>query len=322
MKRILVYIASDKNELKRSSCELISAGVELASKCGAEIMAVGINIPGEICGEISNYGISNITNIASEQLLEEVSVLPAKAISDFASKIGADCLLFSATTHGMEISPRVSAILNAGYVAEATALDYSDGELIISKSIYSGKASAKLRINSGIKVISLRANQFPIIAAEAIPNVEVFVPAFDSDDISCKIKQLISNEGRIDVSEADIIVAGGRGMKSAENFSILEDLASKINAAVGASRAVVDAGWRPHSEQIGQTGKTVSPNLYIACGISGAVQHRAGMEESAQIISINNDRNAPINSIADYVILGDVAEIVPKMIKYYKANSK
>ena len=313
MKKILVYIASDKNELKKSSCELISAGSKLAEKSGAELIAVGINITGEICGEIANYGISNIINIASEQLREEISALPAKAIAQFATEIGVDCLMFSASTHGMEIAARTAAMLNAGYVAEATTLEFSDGELIISKSIYSGKASAKLKINSPIKVVSLRANQFTPIKKEVEPNVTVFVPNIDSSDSSCKVVKLMTNEGRLDVSEADIIVAGGRGMKSAENFSVLEDLANKLNAAVGASRAVVDAGWRPHSEQIGQTGKTVSPNLYIACGISGAIQHLAGMNSSKCIVAINKDKDAPIFNVADYGIVGDLFEVVPQL---------
>jgi electron transfer flavoprotein alpha subunit len=204
--------------------------------------------------------------------------------------------------------------IDAGLAAECTALRVENGEIIATRPVYAGKGMADVRVKSPVKMFSLRPNVFSAGAAAAASAVveKRNVPLTD-DDFGAVAKEIKMSSGKKDVAEADIIVSGGRGLKAPENFSLIEDLAATLNAAVGASRAVVDAGWRPHDEQVGQTGKTVAPSLYVAVAISGAVQHLAGMSSSKFIVAINKDKDAPIFSIADYGIVGDAFEVVPAL---------
>ena len=198
--------------------------------------------------------------------------------------------------------------------SECTALRVENGEIIATRPVYAGKGMADVRVKSKVKMFSLRPNVFSAgTAAAASAVVEKRNVPLTDDDFGAVAKEIKMSSGKKDVAEADIIVSGGRGLKSPENFSLIEDLAATLNAAVGASRAVVDAGWRPHDEQVGQTGKTVAPSLYVAVAISGAVQHLAGMSSSKFIVAINKDKDAPIFSIADYGIVGDAFEVVPAL---------
>jgi electron transfer flavoprotein alpha subunit len=204
--------------------------------------------------------------------------------------------------------------IDAGLAAECTALRVENGEIIATRPVYAGKGMADVRVKSPVKMFSLRPNVFSAgAAAAASAVVEKRNVLLTDDDFGAVAKEIKMSSGKKDVAEADIIVSGGRGLKSPENFSLIEDLAATLNAAVGASRAVVDAGWRPHDEQVGQTGKTVAPSLYVAVAISGAVQHLAGMSSSKFIVAINKDKDAPIFSIADYGIVGDAFEVVPAL---------
>ena len=199
---------------------------------------------------------------------------------------------------------------------DSVELKASDGEIIATRPIYAGKALIDVKINSSNKVYTLRPNVFA--PGESSGNKADIVEKSVEANLPIKVIDIKKNEGKIDVAEASIIVSGGRGLKEADNFKLVEDLADALGAAVGASRAVVDAGWRPHAEQVGQTGKTVSPNLYVALGISGAIQHLAGMRSSKYIVAINKDPDAPIFQIADYGISGDVFEVVPALIEELK----
>ena len=204
--------------------------------------------------------------------------------------------------------------IDAGLAAECTALRVENGEIIATRPVYAGKGMADVRVKSPVKMFSLRPNVFSAgAAAAASAVVEKRNVLLTDDDFGAVAKEIKMSSGKKDVAEADIIVSGGRGLKAPENFSLIEDLAATLNAAVGASRAVVDAGWRPHDEQVGQTGKTVAPSLYVAVAISGAVQHLAGMSSSKFIVAINKDKDAPIFSIADYGIVGDAFEVVPAL---------
>lgn len=315
--KILVYIDAEAGKLKKNFCELISTGVQLAKEINASISVFTFNNAESIALNIAEYGVNDI--VLSENNNSNLSIIDkAEAISLFAKSENFDTILFSANTYGMEIAPLVAAKLEAGYLSDVIRLEYLDNNFIATKSLYSGKANAKMAIKSDIKVFSLRPNLF-----DAVPNkiesftVRGFIPKFEDNKFSMKLIKQQANSEKLDVSEADIIVSGGRGMKAAENFGVLEQLAAKMpSATVGASRAVVDAGWKPHSEQIGQTGKTVSPNLYIACGISGAIQHLAGMNNSKCIVAINKDKDAPIFKVADYGIIGDLFEVIPELSKH------
>jgi electron transfer flavoprotein alpha subunit len=239
-------------------------------------------------------------------------------VSAYAQKINADIILFSNTALGKDLAPRVAVKLNAGIAADCTELNFDNNEYKAIRPIFAGKALAEVKINSAVKVFVLRPNVFPA-GDNSGDLAEVSIENVDSPNLSVKVIEVKKAEGKLDVAEANIIVSGGRGMKGPEHFHLVEELADAIGeAACGASRAVVDAGWRPHGEQVGQTGKTVSPNLYIALGISGAIQHLAGMRSSKYIVAINKDKDAPIFQAADYGIVGDVFEVVPALIEEIK----
>jgi electron transfer flavoprotein alpha subunit len=218
---------------------------------------------------------------------------------------------------GKDLAPRIAAKLDCGIVTDVTEWKVENGEIIATRPVYAGKALTDVKVKSEKKIFTLRPNVFK---AEKISEQEAEIEVKNPGDLNLKTRvvDIKKSDTKLDVAEADIIVSGGRGMKAPENFKLIEELADLLGAATGASRAVVDAGWRPHSEQVGQTGKTVSPTLYIALGISGAIQHLAGMRSSKYIVAVNKDKDAPIFQIADYGIVGDVFEIVPAMIEELK----
>ncbi|MDC1068710.1 electron transfer flavoprotein subunit alpha/FixB family protein [Candidatus Kapabacteria bacterium] len=314
MSKILVFVEENDGNLKRSSNEALSA----ASKFGSEVIAIAVNANDSVADAAANYGANKTLN-ASHDLLENYSsVAVAKVIAQAAKSENANSIFLSANSAGKELAPRVAVHLEAGYIADC--VDFEDeGGLVASKPVYAGKALIKTKVNTNVGVYSLRPNVFTSTENKQSANLESFSPDLSDSDFSVVVKEVKKSEGKIDVAEASAIVSGGRGLKEAANFNLVEDLASSLNAAVGASRAVVDAGWRPHSEQVGQTGKTVSPNLYVAVGISGAVQHLAGMSSSKVIFAINKDKDAPIFKVADYGIVGDAFDIVPKVIDKIKA---
>jgi electron transfer flavoprotein alpha subunit len=219
---------------------------------------------------------------------------------------------------GKDIAPRVACRLSAGLAADCIALKVEGGDVIATRPVYAGKALIDVKVSTSVKVFTLRPNVFPATASAEPVAATPFTPSLSDADFGTVVKEVRVATGRPDVTEADVIVSGGRGMKGPEHFGLIEELAGTLGAAVGASRAVVDAGWRPHDEQVGQTGKTVAPTLYIACAISGAVQHLAGMSSSKYIVAINKDKDAPIFQIADYGIVGDVFDILPALTKEVK----
>ena len=219
-----------------------------------------------------------------------------------------------ATLMGKDLAPRVAARLDAALATDCISVEVSEGDLKIVRPMYAGKIRATIRLKSNKKLLTVRPNIYP--AKENPVTAEVVEVAADPGEIKTKVTEVMAgSKDKLDVTEADIIVSGGRGLKDPDNFHLISDLADKLGAAQGASRAAVDAGWRPYEEQVGQTGKTVSPSLYIAVGISGAIQHLAGMSSSKYIVAINKDPEAPIFKIADYGIVGDLFEVVPKMLE-------
>ncbi len=319
MKKILVYLETIENKLKRVSYELITAGRILAEQTGAELWGVAINSNEEALITSKEYGLPNVYYIELTDSTNYSVSLFSKVIVEVVKEKNFDLLLFPAHTHGFELAGRISARLNGAYVSDCVALEINNGELIVKKPIYAGKAQATFKLNGKIKICSLRPNVF---TSQVQPvhnlNIEKFEPHVNKEDNKENVVSILKNEGKLDVLEADIIVSGGRGIKGPENYHLIENLANILGAAVGASRAVVDAGWRPHSEQVGQTGKTVSPTLYVACGISGAIQHLAGMSSAKYILAINKDKDAPIFKVADYGIVGDLFNVVPKLINEIK----
>jgi electron transfer flavoprotein alpha subunit len=311
---ILAFAEQRENQLKKSSFETVQAAKGVAAQLGARfsVLIVGSGVEG-LAVELGTYGAERVLVVDSPQLAQHSNTAYAKAIAEVAVREEATAVFLSASQMGKDLAPRVAVKLNAGLASDCVGLKVEDGQIVATRPVFAGKALLDVRVITPVKVFSLRPNVFTATPAEGTAQVEKVAVDFADNDFGSVVREMKVATGRPDVTEADIVVSGGRGMKGPENFHLIEELADVLGAGVGASRAVVDAGWRPHDEQVGQTGKTVSPTLYIACAISGAVQHLAGMSSSKYIVAINKDKDAPIFQVADYGIVGDVFEVVPAL---------
>ena len=314
---ILVFCELKDGKIRKASLEALSEARRLAGDGPVGALFAGASCAGS--EEAAQFGADVILRAEAPALGAYSSDLFAVTLADAVKAKGATILLGSATPMGKDVLPRVAARLGAGYAAEVTSLALKEGKLQAVRPVYAGKAFATVDFSSDVQVASTRPNVFAATpcakagAPEALPVAAV--------DLKAIVKEILAKGGgKQDLTEADVIVAGGRGLKEGANFKLLEDLAEAIGGVVGASRAAVDAGWGiPHSMQVGQTGKVVSPTLYIACGISGAIQHIAGMSGSKFIVAINKDPEAPIFKLASYGIVGDLFEVVPELTKAAKA---
>ena len=313
MSNILVVYEIRDQKIKKVSFEATSAAIDLSGQIGGSAFAllIGTGIS-NFAKETEKYGVSKVFVVDKDDLTKYSHDVYAKIIADVAKEAGVNYVFMGATATGKDILPRVAFHLNSSIAQDITGIEVKDGKVIFNRPILAGKLNSHVTINSEYQLATLRPNVFP--ANENPVSAEVVQLSPEIQPARLIVEKIVSEAGgKLDVTEADIIVSGGRGMQNPENWSIIENLANVLGAATGASRAVVDAGWRDHGEQVGQTGKTVSPNLYIACGISGAIQHQAGMTSSKHIIAINKDEEAPIFKIADYGIVGDAVEILPKL---------
>ena len=312
--KILAFAEGRDGGLKKNAFEVMTAARELAASSGGSVtgLIVGSGVA-SLADQLGTYGVSDVVVVEDDRLGSYDSGAIAKAIASVAESEGADLVLLSHSAHGKDLAPRVAVKLEAGLAPDVIRFNGDGDSLTFSRPVYAGKGLAEVKVTTPKKVVSVRPNVFTATAADSPATVSarnVSVDFADSD-FSSKVVETRVNTGKKDVADSDIIVSGGRGLKGPENFNLIEELAKALDAAVGASRAVVDAGWRPHAEQVGQTGKTVSPTLYVACAISGAVQHLAGMSGSKYIVAINKDKDAPIFGVADYGIVGDVFEVLP-----------
>jgi electron transfer flavoprotein alpha subunit len=315
--KILAVLEQRDGLLKRSAFETVSAAYKIASELNLEAEAVVVGNDISNINDIGNYGISKVVHLKNVDLVNYSPSGYRDEILNYATEVDADYIMLANTSLGKDLAPRLAVKLGAGCLMDCVKLDTSSGELTATRPVYAGKALVDVKFNSGKKVITIRPNVFKAQPSEN-SSVDVTVNEVTSPNLKTRVVEFKKSEGKIDVAEADIIVSGGRGMKGAEHFNLIEELADSLGAAVGASRAVVDAGWRTHGEQVGQTGKTVSPSLYVACGISGAIQHLAGMSSSKYIVAINKDKDAPIFNIADYGIAGDVFDVLPVLTEEIK----
>ncbi len=313
--KILAFAEQREGKFKKSAFEVVSAAKRLATELSAESVAVVIGSGIErIAGELGAYGASRVLTADDARLQYYSTTAYARILAEAISKEGAAVVLLPASQMGKDLAPRIGARLSAGIASDCTALAVSGGTIVATRPVYAGKALIDLKVTSPIAIYTLRPNVFTASTVDgSTPAVEKIALNLTDADFSARATGVKVAEGRPDVTEATIVVSGGRGLKGPENFHLIESLADVLGGAVGASRAVVDAGWRSHEEQVGQTGKTVSPSLYIACGISGAIQHLAGMSSSKYIVAINKDKDAPIFQVADYGIVGDLFEVVPVM---------
>jgi electron transfer flavoprotein alpha subunit len=318
MPGIFAFAETRDGEIRKVAHEVVTAARTLADALGTEVHAVVLGGPGVggAAAELGRHGADKVfvgeTDAFGKYSAEGFTTVIVKFIQEH----GCDVALFPASSLGRDLAPRVAARLGVGYASDCTALEVQGGQVVATRPEYAGKLVAQVAPTGKPAVLSLRPNVFlPAENAKAgeVQSLDVSVNQADFGAIVREIKA--SAAAKLDVGEAPIIVSGGRGLGGPENFKLIEDLAEAFGGkcAVGASRAVVDAGWRPHSEQVGQTGKTVAPTLYIAVGISGAIQHLAGMRTSRYIVAINKDPEAPIFKVADYGIVGDLHQILPRM---------
>ncbi len=311
--KIIGILEQREGKLKKTSFEISSVINKLASQLNLEAETVIIGSEIENLNELSKYGVRKVIHFKNGELKNYSSSAYKEIISNYAKETEAEYLIFPNTSFGKDLAPLVSVKLNAGCLIDCTHLDASSGELIATRPLYAGKALADVKLLSKVKIITIRPNVFKPMLLDNAVNPEIITKEVSNPNLKTRTVEFKKSEGKLDVAEADIVVSGGRGLKGPENFYLVENLAEALGGAVGASRAAVDAGWRPHREQVGQTGKTVSPSLYIACGISGAIQHLAGMSSSKYIVAINKDKDAPIFTIADFGIAGDIFEVLPAL---------
>ena len=323
---ILVYTEINKGKVKKSSLEAINYAAKIAELTNSSLTAIAINADASQLEEIGKAGAKKIMSIKNDALATLDSMLVSSAVEQVVKAEGSKIIVFSFDIVGKAVAPRLSARLKAGLVAGA--VDYptiTGNTLEVKKNVFSGKATALYSINSDIKIISLLPSSFPIKLGDNTATVVDFV--VDLSGVSSKIvvKEKKSNDvgEMIPLPEAELVVSAGRGMKGPENWGMIEELAKELKATTACSRPVADMHWRPHHEHVGQTGVAIRPNLYIAVGISGAIQHLAGVNGSKTIVVINSDKEAPFFKSADYGIVGDAFTIVPKLVeavKKFKAN--
>jgi len=313
---VLVFVEVRSKQIKRPSLEALSEGRRVADALGSRLHAVltGSPAPAAAAG-LAAQGADSVLLWEDEDLDLYHPEPYAELLQAAATKTGARWLFLAATSLGRDLAARAAARLDAGLASDCTDVKEIGEELRVKRPVYSGKAIATVRLSGFPALVTLRPNVFPLVELPGrTVDVQRLRLGLDPARIGARTLRIESGEGgELDVSEAPIVVSGGRAMKGPENFSLIRDLAAALGGAVGASRAAVDAGWIGHQHQVGQTGKVVAPNLYVACGISGAIQHLAGMSTSKVIVAINKDPEAPIFKVADYGIVGDLYEILPRL---------
>jgi electron transfer flavoprotein alpha subunit len=317
MGKILVYIEHSKGKIKRSSQELLSAAHQ--SNYSVAALAIGSNL-NEISTEASRFGVTELFIYKSDYFDFYNPETYTNAVVNVLKELNPSCILAPSSSLGKDLFPRVAAQLDIACISDCMGLSFNNGNPVPVKSLYSGKCLVNVDIqNSSSSIILMRANQLPIIQMQNTSTVQIKEMSLPPKDLTTLIKDIVKGTSeKLDLTEANIIVSGGRGLKEAANFKLLNELADSLGATVGATRAVVDAGWVSHEMQVGQTGKTVAPTLYIAVGISGAIQHLAGMTGSKVIVAINSDPNAPIFQKSTYGIVGDLFEVLPKLTEEFK----
>lgn len=308
---VFVFLEAYGEKIKKGGLELLSWAQKNGLECSAGLIGKNLSAAAKMAG---HYGAKSVytAEVPVEDYNPSVYV---PVISEMIKSSGAKIVLANASSLAKDAFPRVAAKLDSGIASDCVDLKLEGEKVIATKPLYAGKCTAEVEfLNDSLSFVLMRSNQLPVEAPNDSLSAEIKTVTAPQEGDQIKLEKIIQGESdKPDLTEANIIISGGRGLGEAKNFEVLEDLASTLGATVGASRAVVDAGWVPHSMQVGQTGKTVSPSLYIACGISGAIQHMAGMSGSKVIVAINKDGDAPIFQKASYGIVGDVFEVVPAL---------
>lgn len=313
---VLIFIDTADGHIKKSSFEALTYGAQLAKQAGTTAEAVVLGIVADDLAALGKYGVSKIHHAANDVLNHLDAQLYAKVIADVAAASGSTVIVLSHNVTGKAVAPRLSVRLKAGLVAGAIGLPDTSNGFVVKKGVFSSKAFAYVSVNTAVKIISISPNSFQTISGEG--TAEVVNETISVDAPKVKVTATNKVTGEVPLSEAELVVSAGRGLKGPENWGMIEELAKLLGAATACSRPVADAHWRPHHEHVGQTGGTIAPNLYLAIGISGAIQHLAGVNRSKVIVVINKDPEAPFFKAADYGIVGDAFEVVPKLIEEVK----
>lgn len=311
---ILVFIDQSDSHIKKASFEAATYGAKLAAQLGTTAEAIVLGTVSDDLASLGQYGISKVHTVSDAALNKMDAQVYAEILSQAAAS--ADVIVFSNNTSGKAIAPRLSIKLKAGLVSGAVALPDTSQGFVVRKSVFSGKAFANIAVKTAKKIITLNPNSFGTASVSGTAEVAPFSASYSASPI--EVLSVDKVTGEVPLSEADIVVSGGRGLKGPENWGLVTDLAQLLGAATACSRPVADIHWRPHHEHVGQTGLAIAPNLYIAIGISGAIQHLAGVNRSKTIVVINKDPEAPFFKAADYGIVGDAFDVVPKIIEAVK----
>lgn len=313
---VYIFIDHSEGHVKKASLEALSYGAAIAAQLNTSAEGILLGTISSDPAELGKYGIKKIHHAAQEGLNHLDAQVDARIIADVLGAAGDSVLVFSHNTTGKALAPRVSARLKAGLVTGAIALPNTSGGFVVKKTVFSGKAFANVSLNTPVKIIALNPNAYAVKEGEG--KAEVVPITVSAPAPRVKVLSATAASGHVPLTEAELVVSGGRGLKGPENWGMVEELATLLGAATACSRPVADAHWRPHNEHVGQTGIAIAPNLYIAIGISGAIQHLAGVNRSKVIVVINKDPEAPFFKAADYGIVGDAFEVVPKMIAAVK----
>jgi electron transfer flavoprotein alpha subunit len=319
---ILIYAEFAEGKFKKTALELASYAKKIAGETGTTVTALTINAANT--AELGKYGVDKVLNVKSDKLSAFSAKAYADALKQAAQKENAKIVLFNSTTDSLYIAPLVAVALEAGYASNVVAQPISLSPFQVKRNAFSNKAFNITEITTDIKVLTIGKNSYGVFENAVSATEEEFSPSLNDADFSVKVESSEKVSGKVTIADAEIVVSGGRGLKGPENWYMIEDLAAALGAATACSKPVSDLGWRPHSEHVGQTGKPVASNLYIAVGISGAIQHIAGINSSKVKVVINSDADAPFFKVADYGVVGDAFDIVPKLtekIKAFKAQN-
>lgn len=316
---VIVFTESWDGKFKKSSFELVSYAKAMADSVGSKTIAISIaSVDQDELKKLGIYGADKILTVSNEAFKTLDNQVYTKLIAEIAEKEDVRILVLPHNNTGKALAPRLSVRLKAGLVSAAVKLPSSYDPFKVYKKVFSGKGFVHQVVNTEKKILTLSSNSFELIESNTIPEIEEYSPEVSATEIGTTVIDIQKQSGKLILTDAEIVVSGGRGMKSSDNWGPIEELAELLGAATACSRPVSDEGWRPHSEHTGQTGKIIAPNLYIAAGISGAIQHLAGVSSSKCIVAINTDKDAPIFEAADYGIVGDAAKVLPELIEAVK----
>lgn len=316
---VLVYTENWDGKFKKLSFELVSFAKGIAKQMNTSVVAVSIgNVDETELKKLSNYGATKIINVNNSKLNGLNNQAFTSVIAQLVTKENAEVVVFAHNNTGKAIAPRLSVRLKAGLVTGVVGLPLTTNPFVISKKIFTSKAFANVNVKTPVRIVTLLQNAYGVNESVENPVIEQFEPSLNDAELKTEVVDVTKITGKILLTDADIVVSGGRGMKGPENWGPIEELAALLGAGTACSRPVSDEGWRSHDEHTGQTGKIIAPSLYIACGISGAIQHLGGISSSKCIVAINKDPDAPIFEAADYGIVGDVLKVLPDMITAVK----